>query len=167
MAEPISLGRLARILMVAAPVAGVVWETTLSVERVSAASGRVLNTSTWWALGTEGGWEDAAPAPALRGGDWVLVDRWNLFHAAGPAQKSTPRGSLVAFHSPAQREGSLLTARVGAFEGEWTRYGVVPRGHVMVTQGVSVARGLVVGRAVGVVWPPSRWGRVPLGNSMS
>ncbi|CAN3358102.1 mitochondrial inner membrane protease subunit 2 [Diutina catenulata] len=111
------------------------------------------------------------PATTTTAQDWVVVKKWGVRDVGG-----LHRGDIVMFRSPHYPE-RLATKRVVAISGD-TVYAKspypklkqsVPRNHVWVegdngfhtvdsnTYG-PISVGLVVGKVVAVVWPPSRFG---------
>ena len=103
--------------------------------------------------------------------DFVFIDRWHI-----QPQDIQP-GDIVALTSPSDRNVSFIKRVVG-IEGDFLntpRYRLnsvmVPRGHCWVegdnyrssldsNKFGPISMGLIKGKAMYVVWPPSRWSRL-------
>ncbi|CAF1332628.1 unnamed protein product [Rotaria magnacalcarata] len=100
--------------------------------------------------------------------DWVLIKRWHV------DDYSLQKGDIISFESP-REPGTYMIKRVKASENDLIydttkqKETCVTKGHIWVEGDNKrasydsrhfgcVARGLVTGRALYVVWPPERFG---------
>jgi len=100
--------------------------------------------------------------------DWILIKRWQI------DDRLLQKGDVVSFESP-REPGTFMIKRVKALEDELIydtvkqRESRVPKGHVWLEGDNKrasydsrhfgyVARGLVTGQALCVIWPPKRFG---------
>ncbi|CAF2635951.1 unnamed protein product [Rotaria sp. Silwood2] len=100
--------------------------------------------------------------------DWILIKRWHM------DDYFLQKGAIISFESPRQ-PGIFMIKRVKALENEMIYDTIkqketqVPKGHVWVADDNKrasydsrhfgyIARGLITGRALYVIWPPKRFG---------